>query len=803
MNCNEDLLERLNNEIIVVDEFFNIVYINKKFENSTGYKRSDIVSQNLFESLLRECDAKEKIMSCIDDSALELFTEIYSPFEEKVTMKFYIVKEVYNDNKIYILICNSIKEKNENKLLNQIKELLNEIPYYVWINDDEGRFVYSNAAFSILLGKLPSEIRGQAYDEIFSYETAIKIMNSDKKVMENRRSDFVQIEMEVKGKKLCFEQYKMPMFDENNNVIGIMAVGRDISVWNALNREIDRSKDQLSALYKIFDTEDISRDISKIFDGMGEIILDEFKGDAAWILLTDKNEEQLFLEASYKLNEKQIKGLKNINKLITNVNGKLKDKVLPNVRYVDNIFSNSNFDYSFMGTITSVASYPIHFGNKLLGVLCIGYKKNKNIIYRSGIFIESICNQLAMVIKNKSLFDDAKRELSKRVRVEEELRLFFNTAKELMSIIKSDGTFIKFNNEWLNLGWDKETVIDKGAFGLIHQDEREKVKFLLSMKKEITEVVAKQLCKDGSCRWISWKFKYVKERDVFVSTGRDITEDIKMKEKNEILEKTIQMETVRSEFFANISHEFKTPLNIILATMQLINQNIEVNKITAVEGVNLEKYIDAISKNSYRLLRLVNNLIDMTKIDSGFYNIKKGNYNIISVVEDVTQSAAEYITSNGIKLTFDTDVEEQIIACDPDKIERIMLNLLSNAVKYSSENGKILVDIKINNGYVCIAVCDNGIGISEDQKEFIFERFGQVDSLLSRRVEGSGIGLSLVKSLVEMHDGEVCVKSKLGQGSKFIIRLPILLMDNNESIYREYNMAENLIRKGKIEFSDI
>ena len=276
-----------------------------------------------------------------------------------------------------------------------------------------------------------------------------------------------------------------------------------------------------------------------------------------------------------------------------------------------------------------------------------------------------------------------------------------------------------------------------------------------------------------------------------------------MREKTKELEKAVEIESIRNEFFANISHEFKTPLNIILTTMQLIVQNIYAGKIAADESVDLAKYTKAIKQNSYRLLRLVNNLIDMTKIDAGYYEIVLGNYNIISIVEDITLSVSSYMEEKGLNLIFDTEVEEQIIACDPEKIERIMLNLLSNAVKYSENNGDVLVDIRGDEEFITVSVKDSGIGISEEQQEVIFERFRQVDNVLSRRVEGSGIGLSLVKSLVEMHNGKIQVESELGKGSTFSFILPNRCIEENEEKFRCTDLTDSLIRKGKIEFSDI
>ena len=226
------------------------------------------------------------------------------------------------------------------------------------------------------------------------------------------------------------------------------------------------------------------------------------------------------------------------------------------------------------------------------------------------------------------------------------------------------------------------------------------------------------------------------------------------------MEESLHVENIKNEFFANISHEFKTPLNIILASLQVINHNIFNKNIKFSKDFNLKKYTNSIKQNSYRLLRLANNLIDITKIDSGYYEIQPKNCNIVSIIEDITISVAQYMKDKGIDLIFDTSFEEIIISCDPDKIERIMLNLLSNAVKYTKSPGIINVFIDKTEDTVIISVKDTGIGIPKENISIIFERFIQVDDTLTRKCEGSGIGLSLVQSLVQMHSGKIAVYNK-------------------------------------------
>lgn len=270
------------------------------------------------------------------------------------------------------------------------------------------------------------------------------------------------------------------------------------------------------------------------------------------------------------------------------------------------------------------------------------------------------------------------------------------------------------------------------------------------------------------------------------------------------LKHAVEIESLKSEFFANLSHEFKTPLNIILSTVQLVMNYIEVNN--EYPDYNMfNKCLSNIKQNSYRILKIANNLIDMSKIDGNFYSINMGNYNIVEVVENIVQSLAEYMKDNKRNIIFDTIEEEIITACDPDQIERIILNVLSNAMKFTSHGGNIYVDMEVNDrcNKVIIKISNDGEKINFEDRLRIFERFTQSESLLTRRTEGTGIGLTLVKSLVKLHNGEVYVNTEFEEGTQFCIELPIRKMKNFKNNNVREKSIVSKVEKFNIEFSDI
>lgn len=258
----------------------------------------------------------------------------------------------------------------------------------------------------------------------------------------------------------------------------------------------------------------------------------------------------------------------------------------------------------------------------------------------------------------------------------------------------------------------------------------------------------------------------------------------------------------QNNFISNISHELRTPIAVIMSSNQLLELNIRKEKSNYLES-NIQK-TNIIKQNCNRLIRLTNNIIDIAKIDSGFMDLKTKNIDIVFLIESIVNSVVPYAATKNIDIVFDTNEEEVIMSIDPDKIERIILNLMSNAIKFSQENTNIYVTVeKLEYTLIC-SVKDTGIGMEQKHLDNIFERFTQIDDIMVRKNEGSGIGLSLVKSFINLHGGDIKVKSSVGEGSEFTVYLPIKLDENSElEITYEVSDMDAVVLKTSVEFSDI
>jgi len=319
---------------------------------------------------------------------------------------------------------------------------------------------------------------------------------------------------------------------------------------------------------------------------------------------------------------------------------------------------------------------------------------------------------------------------------------------------------------------DYNTIAKMSLIQFIDKDKRHDYENFINQildKKGYTHYLYTKLISDSGqpldIEIVATKYSYI-GFPVVLSIIRNVSHFKKMIElerdierKNELLNKTIEYDKIKTEFFSNISHELRTPLNVMLSALQLI----DIQRKGSDQ--NQEKYFKIIRQNCYRLLRLVNNLIDITRIDSDFFELNLINCNIVEIVEGITLSVTEFIKSKGLKLQFDTNTEEKVIACDPDQIERVILNLISNAVKFTPPGGNIWVKLMDFGNSVVITVKDNGVGIPKHKQKLVFSKFQRVEKLFTRQHEGSGLGLPLAKSIVEKHGGKITVKSEVGKGS--------------------------------------
>ncbi|MEA3289562.1 MAG: ATP-binding protein [Campylobacterota bacterium] len=233
-------------------------------------------------------------------------------------------------------------------------------------------------------------------------------------------------------------------------------------------------------------------------------------------------------------------------------------------------------------------------------------------------------------------------------------------------------------------------------------------------------------------------------------------------------QKAIEANRAKSEFLANMSHEIRTPLNAILGFVDILKTDIK-------EQRSLE-YINIIDSSSKSLLQVINDILDLSKIESGKLEIEKINFDSKKEFEIIASLFDVKCTQKNINLIINIDPDlPPVINTDPLRIKQIIANLLSNAIKFTPNGNNIFIDITYDTSMLTVSVKDQGVGISNDKLDYIFEAFSQEKSSTSRNYGGTGLGLSISSELVKLLGGELKVKSEIDVGSEFYFSIPIIV----------------------------
>ena len=234
-----------------------------------------------------------------------------------------------------------------------------------------------------------------------------------------------------------------------------------------------------------------------------------------------------------------------------------------------------------------------------------------------------------------------------------------------------------------------------------------------------------------------------------------------------------EVNNLKSSLYTNITHEFRTPLTVILGMVDTLRTNLIKKELLS----NAEKPLEMIERNGKNLLQLINEMLDLAKLESGTLEVNMAQADIVAFIKYVGESFQSLAKVSNVDLTIYSEVEELVMDFDDHKVQAILSNLLSNAIKFSQEKGKIIVhinkEVDKNREFLVVKIKDEGIGIAENELQYIFDRFHQIENPNSKTMKGSGLGLALVKDLVALMKGDISVKSAKGKGSEFKLVLPV------------------------------
>ncbi len=354
---------------------------------------------------------------------------------------------------------------------------------------------------------------------------------------------------------------------------------------------------------------------------------------------------------------------------------------------------------------------------------------------------------------------------------------FINLSIDMFCIAGFDGFFKNLNPAWQNLlGFTTEELLAKPYLDFVHHEDRQATvaEGQRLQNREVTFAFENRyLCKDGSYKWLLWNAVSVPEQEVIYAVARDITErrralqQIEQQNRElEIRNREVERATeLKSKFLASMSHELRTPLNAIVGFSGLLAEG------TAGQlNEKQKRFINHIKQGADHLLQLINDILDLSKIESGLLELRCVNFSVAAAMPEVLSIIRPLAMAK--KISVEHSGDDVSVYADRVRFKQILYNLLSNAVKFTPEGGRVQVESSPGANLVRVLVSDTGVGIRPEDQQFIFEEFRQVGDTTRGVKEGTGLGLAITKRLVEQQGGTLRVESELGKGSRFIFTLP-------------------------------
>ena len=373
-------------------------------------------------------------------------------------------------------------------------------------------------------------------------------------------------------------------------------------------------------------------------------------------------------------------------------------------------------------------------------------------------------------------FSKVMRDMTERNKLTEERDRFFALSIDMLCIVHLDGRFQRVNPAFHEvLGFTEEELLGMNVFQLLHPDDLGPTISEyegLAAGEPVTFMENRLRTKNETYKWVAWSYFPVPEDGLAFGVGRDMTE---LRQIHEVLrQRAAELEDanrVKDEFLATMSHELRTPLTSILGWSRLLQSN-------QLNDKEKERAVQVIQRNAEAQSKLIEDLLDVSRIISGKLKIEFQPVSLASIAEGVVNSLGPALDAKELELETMIDPSAGPILGDPARLQQIVMNLLSNAIKFTPNGGKICVHLERRDSHVRLEVKDTGVGIAAEHLPHIFERFRQVDSSNVRAHGGLGLGLAIVDYLARQQAGSVSAASEgLGKGATFTVEFPLTSLE--------------------------
>ena len=524
-----------------------------------------------------------------------------------------------------------------------------------------------------------------------------------------------------------------------------------------------RSRD-LAALLTVSEVATQSLDIEKILNDTLDKSLEILGFDLGFIRTLDRENENMLVRVARGLRSPEfLAGLAPIGSERRNVSRIVFETKEPYI-CVDvrknPIYKNRSMERE---GVISTAAAPVMSRNRVLGIMVVGSRRLHRFRTREIKLLMAFGSQLGAALENAELYQEVARS---KAYIE---NLVENAADLIISTDLEDRILTWNRGAETLFGYRKDEVIGKHLSILLplerfHELEEMRAKVEISGALRDIEVRSKR--KDGAMIYLSLSVSPIRDVEGKIAGFLRIAKDITEKKRYE--QRLKELDKMKSDFVSNVSHELRTPLTSIKGSVD--------NMLDGLTGSLNEKqvrYLTRIKSNTDRLSRLINDLLDLSRIEAGRVEVRPTSLTLTALAEEVAEQVKALAAEKRIQIEVPSSDPRITAWADRDKVTQILTNLIGNAIKFTPQNGKINVALESDGDeHVQISIADTGPGILPEERNKIFSKFYQVANLEKQKPRGSGLGLAISKALVEMHGGKIWVESELGKGSTFYFTLP-------------------------------
>ncbi len=660
-----------------------------------------------------------------------------------------------------------------------IRALLDANTQSILLLKADGKVIHVNSTVADIIGTTPQDLIGKDIFNYLSPELGKSRREQLRKVAETGQHLKFQ---DIRNGRTILQSY-YPIFDEDK-VSRIAIYAEDITDMISNELELKRSRHQQSVFLQIMSQSNFADTLEELLESIHNLMRKELKAESFNIALIDPQHKRLNFTCQadeYSSTCQEVHDIYNPDNKNINLLPIKRNKYVRMARHeIKESAMNGSIEIS--GPVPEIwIGIPMLLRGIPIGVLVIQDYHNADAFSDHDLELFAACSdQIAHAIERKQ-FDTAIRES------EELYRAFFEDNHSVMFIIDpASGRIEDATNAAVNFyGFSREDLKSKTVFDLNQLSKDKVIEQIKEAKRhKLANFIFQHRLANGDIRDVevySGPFNF-KGKTRLISIVHDITQRLKYeKELSEAKEAAIQANKTKDEFLANISHEIRTPLNGVMGMLQVMNTDDLKDEHRECINVALQ--------SSRNLLRVLDDILDISKVAVGTLDLLEEKFSLKQILKDSVELFKIQAKEKNINLNFCVvDIIEDTYLGDEGRIRQILFNLVGNAVKFTDE-GSVTIKIRsgsdstVDKAHLLFTVTDTGVGIPDKYQKSIFDSFTQVDGSLSRKYKGAGLGLSIVKRLVDLMDGSISLKSTLGEGTA--INFELFLKPTGEAVFEK------------------